>query len=304
MPITRGAMPDLLRPGLAGVIMAYPEIEKQWPGAYDMMGTSKMASERFVEARPVGLAQIKAEGGATAFDNAPGQRFVWNIDMVAIGLGTSITREALDDNLYKDHFGPQSMGLSESFAQTWEILHANKLNNGGSVDYSVGGDGLPLFSTQHTIDNGVYANTPSTQADLSEAAIEAATITIRALPDQAGIIKNFRARKLIVPPQLEYVAERLTKTELRVGTANNDINAILSAGALPEGYQVMDFLRTKPYSWYIKTTAKGMVHYNRIPFEMDLQIDPITGNLMILAYERAGFAPANPRAIYGSQPTN
>lgn len=300
---TRGSIRDLLFPGLAGVIMAYPEIPKQWPGVYDMMGSSKMALERFVEARPVGLAQLKAEGGATAFDNSPGQRFVWNIEMFAIGLGTSITREALDDNLYKDHFGPQSMGLAESFAQTWEILHANKLNNAASVDYSVGGDGLPLASTQHTIDTGVYANTPSTQADLSEAAIEAATITIRAFPDQAGIKKFFRARKLIVPPSLEYVAERLTKTELRVGTANNDVNAILSAGALPDGYQVMDFL-TSPYGWFIKTTAKGMVHYDRIPYEMDLQIDPITSNLMILAYERQGFAPANPRSIYISLPSN
>lgn len=283
--------------------MSYPEIPKQWPGAYDSMGSSKMALERFVEARPVGLAQLKAEGGATAFDNAPGERFTWNISMMAIGLGTAITREALDDNLYKDHFGPQSMGLAESFAQTWEILHANILNNGSSVNYETGGDGLALFSTQHTIDTGVYANTPSTQADLSEAALEAAFITIRSFPDQAGIKKFFRAKKLIVPPSLEFVAERLTKTELRVGTANNDINAFLSAGALPEGYQVMDFL-TSPYAWFIKTTAKGMVHYDRIPYEMDLQIDPVTGNLMILAYERQGFNAVNPRAIYGSLPSN
>jgi hypothetical protein len=301
--ISRGAIRDLLFPGLAGVIMAYPEIPKQWPGAYDSMGTSKMALERYVEARPVGLAQLKAEGGATAFDNASGERFTWNIEMVAIGLGTAITREALDDNLYKDNFGPQSMGLAESFAQTWEILHANILNNGASVDYSTGGDGLPLFSTQHTIDTGVYANTPSTQADLSEAALEAAFITIRSFPDQAGIKKFFRAKKLIVPPSLEFVAERLTKTELRVGTANNDVNAFLSAGALPEGYQVMDFL-TSPFAWFIKTTAKGMIHYDRIPYEMDLQIDPVTGNLMILAYERCGYNNANPRAIYGSQPSN
>jgi hypothetical protein len=303
MAITRGAIRDLLFPGLADIIMAYPEIPKQWPGAYDSMGTSKMALERMVEARPVGLAQLKSEGGATAFDNAPGERFTWNIEMVAIALGTAITREALDDNLYKDHFGPQSMGLAESFAQTWEILHANILNNGASVNTSTGGDGLALFSTQHTIDTGVYANTPSTQADLSEAALEAAFITIRSFPDQAGIKKFFRAKKLIVPPALEFVAERLTKTELRVGTANNDVNAFISAGALPEGYQVMDFL-TSNFAWFIKTTSKGMVHYDRIPYEMDLQIDPITGNLMILAYERCGFNNANPRAIYGSTPAN
>src|ERR1700743_3028247 len=112
MPITRGSEKDLLQPGLADIIMAYPEIPKQWPGAFDQIGNSKMALERIVEMRPVGLAQLKAEGGATAFDNAAGERFVWNVTMMAIGLGFAITREALDDNLYKDVFNPQSMGLA------------------------------------------------------------------------------------------------------------------------------------------------------------------------------------------------
>ena len=303
MSITRGAIRDLLFPGLAGIEMAYPEIPRQWPGIYDGMGTSKMALERYVEARPVGLAQLKAEGGATAFDNAAGERFVWNIEMIAIGLGFAITREALDDNLYKDQFGPQSMGLAESFAQTWEILHAIVLNNGTTVDANVGGDGKALFATDHPIDSGTYANRPSPDTDLNEAALEQAFQTIRSFPDQAGIKKFFRGRKLVVPPGLEFVAERLTKTELRVGTANNDVNAFMSAGALPEGYQVMDFL-TSSYAWFIKTTAKGMIHYDRIPYEMDLQVDPVTGNLMVLAYERAGYGPVNPRAIYGSFPTN
>lgn len=303
MAISRGAIRDLLFPGLADIIQAYPEIPRQWGGVYDGVGTSKMALERYVEARPVGLAQLKAEGGATAFDNAAGERYIWNIEMIAIALGFAITREALDDNLYKDHFGPQSMGLAESFAQTWEILHANKLNTAATVDYSTGGDGLAMLSTQHPIDTGVYANTPSTQADLSERALEAAFIAIRAFPDQAGIKKFFRAKKLIVPSTLEFVAERLTKTELRVGTANNDINAFMSAGALPDGYQVMDFL-TNNYWWFLKTTCKGMIHYDRTTYEMDLQIDPVTGNLMVLAYERAGFNNVNPRAIYGSTPTN
>lgn len=262
-----------------------------------------MALERVVEMRPTGLAQLKAEGGATAFDNAAGERYVWNIPMVAIGLGFAITREALDDNLYKDVFNPQSMGLAESFAQTWEILHANVLNNGATYDPTVGGDGVSLFATNHPVDTGVYANRPSPDADLNEGALEAAFITIRSFPDQAGIKKFFRGRKLVVPPALEFVAERLTKTELRVGTANNDINAFMSAGALPDGYQVMDFL-TSNFAWFLKTTCKGMRHYNRIPYEMDLQVDPVTGNLMVLGYERQGFQAVNPRAIYGSLPSN
>lgn len=303
MAITRGAERDLLFPGLADIIMAYPEIPKQWPGVFDQLGSSKMALERVVEMRPVGLAQLKSEGGATAFDNAAGERYIWNVEMIAIALGFAITREALDDNLYKDQFNPQSMGLAESFAQTWEILHANILNNGTTVSPSTNGDGLALFSTSHPVDTGVYANRPSPDLDLNESALEFAFQQIRGFPDQAGIIKFFRGRKLVVPKQLEFVAERLTKTELRVGTANNDVNAFMSAGALPDGYQVMDFL-TSAFAWFLKTTAKGMRHYDRIPFEMDLQVDPVTGNLMVLGYERQGFGPTNPRSIWGSFPTN
>lgn len=303
MAITRGSERDLLFPGLADIIMAYPEIPKQWPGVFDQVGSSKMALERVVEMRPVGLAQLKSEGGATAFDNAAGERYIWNVDMIAIALGFAITREALDDNLYKDQFNPQSMGLAESFAQTWEILHANILNNGATVNPSTNGDGQALFSTAHPIDTGVYANRPSPDLDLNESSLEYAFQQIRGFPDQAGIIKFFRGRKLIVPKQLEFVAERLTKTELRVGTANNDVNAFMSAGALPDGYQVMDFL-TSAFSWFLKTTCKGMRHYDRIPYEMDLQVDPVTGNLMVLAYERQGFGPTNPRSIWGAFPTN
>lgn len=303
MAITRGSERDLLFPGLADIIMAYPEIPTQWPGAYDQTGTSKMALERVVEMRPVGLAQLKAEGAPTPFDNAAGERFVWNVEMVAIGLGFAITREALDDNVYKDVFNPQAMGLAESFAQTWEILHANDFNTATTYNPSVGGDGQPLLSTQHPIDTGVYANRPSPDLDLNESSLEYAFQQIRSFPDQAGIIKFFRGRKLLVPKQLEFVAERLTKTELRTGTNNNDVNAFMSAGALPDGYQVFDFF-TNPYWWFIKTTCKGMRHYNRIPYEMDMQVDPITGNLMVVGYERQGHGPTNPRSIWGSAPSN
>lgn len=283
--------------------MAYPEIPNQWRGAYDQVGSSKMALERVVEMRPVGLAQLKAEGAPTAFDNAAGERFVWNVEMIAIALGFAITREALDDNLYKDVFNPQSMGLAESFAQTWEILHAQPFNTATTVNPSVGGDGQPFLSTQHPIDSGVYANRPNPDLDLNESSLEYAFQQIRSFPDQAGIIKFFRGRKLVVPKGLEFVAERLTKTELRTGTDNNDVNAFMSAGALPDGYQVMDFF-TNPYWWFVKTTCKGQRHYDRVAYEMDLQVDPVTGNLMVLAYERAGFANTNPRAYWGSAPSN
>lgn len=301
MAITRGSERDLLLPGLASIIMSYPEIPRQWPQVYHR-GTSKMSLERSVEMRPVGLAQLKGEGQSTAFDNSAGERFVWNTEMTALGLGFAITREALDDNLYKDQFNPQSMGLAESFAQTWEIIHANLFNTGTTYNASIGGDGVSYFNTAHPIDTGTYANRPSPDLDLNEAALELAFQTIRGFPDQAGIIKFFRGRKLVVPKQLEFVAERLTKTELRVGTANNDVNAFMSAGALPEGYQVMDFL-TSAYAWFLLSTCKGLIHYDRVAYEMDLQVDPLTGNLLVVGYERCGVSYNNPRSAYGSFPT-
>jgi hypothetical protein len=290
-----------LLPGLAGVEGKYPQIQRQWPGVF-FRGFSKMAMERIAEMRYTGLAQLKMEGGATTFDNAPGERFIWQIEHNAYGLGTALTREALDDNLYKDHFGPMTIGLAESFAQTEEIVHANVINTSTSVNPTVIGDAQPLASTQHPIDNGVYANRPSPDLDLNEAAIEYATQQIRVFPDQAGNRLLARSRKLVVPISLQYTAERLTNAELRPGTNTNDITAFISAGALPEAYQVMDYL-TSSYLWCVLSTIKGLVSYERIPFELDMQVDPVTGNLLIVGYQRYGVAWKNPRGIWISAPT-
>jgi hypothetical protein len=291
----------LLLPGLAGVEGKYPQIVRQWPTVFNR-GFSKMAAERIAEMRYTGLAELKAEGGATTFDNAPGERFIWNIEANAYGLGTAITREALDDNLYKDHFGPMSIGLAESFAQTEEIVHANILNQSTTNNPTIIGDGQPLASTAHPIDNGTYANRPSPDLDLNEAAVEYMTQLIRVFPDQAGNRLLARSRKLGVPIALQYTAERLTKAELRPGTNTNDITAFLSAGALPEGYQVMDYL-TSPYLWFVLSTIKGLVSYERVPFELDMQVDPITGNLLLVGYQRYGVGWKNPRGIAISAPT-
>lgn len=300
MPITRGSTPDLLQPGLAAVEGKYPQIPRQWSQVF-WRGYSKMAMERIAEMRYTGLAQLKSEGSATVFDNAPGERFVWQILHAAYGLGVAQTRESLDDNLYKDHFGPMSMGLAESCAQTEEIVHANVLNTSTSVNANVLGDGQPLLSTAHPIDVGVYANRPSPDLDLNEAAIEYALQQIRVFPDQAGLRLLARSRKLIVPIALEFTAERLTKAELRPGTNTNDITAYLSSGGLPEGYQVVDYL-TSAFTWFILSTIKGLVSYERVPFELDLQVDPVTGNLLIVSYFRFGAAWRNPRGIWGSAP--
>ena len=301
MPVTRGSERDLLLPGLAGVEGKYPQIIRQWPNVF-WRGFSKMALERIAEMRYTGLAQLKAEGSATVFDNAPGERFIWQIEHNAYGLGTAITREALDDNLYKEHFGPMSMGLAESFAQTEEIVHANIINQSITANASFIGDGQPLASTAHPIDNGTYANRPSPDLDLNEAALEYALQQIRVFPDQAGLRLLARGRKLVVPIALEFTAERLTKAELRPGTNSNDITAFLSAGGLAEGYQVMDYL-TSPFLWAVLSSIRGLVSYERVPFELDLQVDPVTGNLLIVAYQRYGVGVRNPRGIWISAPS-
>jgi phage major head subunit gpT-like protein len=304
MAINRSQIANLLKPGLAAITGKYKEIPTQWTQVFQR-ATSKMANEVGVEMRYMGLAQLKPEGGTTVFDNSAGQRYTYNIQNINLGLGFAITREALDDNLYKDKFNPQAIGLGRSFAQTWEILHANLFNTATTYNASVVGDGVALAATNHPIDGGTAANTPATPLNLNESAIETALTTIRAFPDQAGLKSLLRGRKLVVPPALQWTAERLTKTELRTNTANNDVSAIVSSGALPEGYQVMDFL-TSTLAWGIETSVEdsGLMHFDRTPYEMDLQVDPTTGNLLCIGYERAGIGYFDWRALWWTVPTS
>lgn len=301
MAINRSQIRDLLLPGLAGLEGKYQQLPKRYSD-FLSVGTSKMALERYVENAYTGLAQLKAEGGATTFDNSPGERFVYNIEHRSVGLGTSITREALDDNLYKDEFNPKTLGLLESHAQTREIFAANLLNTGTTYNPLIGADGVALFSPAHPIDNGTYANTTTVPLDLNESSIETALNAIQVFPDQRGLQALRRGRKLYVPVALQWTAERLKRTEMRVGTADNDVSAIFTAGALPEGYAVNEFL-TSTFAWFILTDNRGLVFLDRVPLELDLQVDPVTGNLLIIGYERYGIGYKNPRAVYGQFPT-
>ncbi len=304
MPVALSAIKDLLLPGLRGVEGKYEQIPSQYDKVFTKFN-SKMALERTAEMRYLGLAQLKNEGGQTKFDNNAGERYVYNQEHTELALGYAITRKAIDDNLYKTQFHPSNPGLIESFQQTKEIYGANVLNTGTTYNSAVGGDGVALFSTSHPIDGGTYANTPTTQVDLNEATLLNAMIAIRTnFKDQAGLKMFARGRKLIVPPQLEPVAIRLTKTELRPGTADNDVNAILTtAGGLPEGYMVMDFL-TSSFAWFLLTNIMGLNYMSRVPFETDMQVDFVTDNLLVKGYERYSFNYSNPRAAYGSFPTS
>lgn len=301
MTINRSSARDLLLPGLADVEGKYPQIPTRWTQIFQR-STSKMAMERAVEMRYTGYAQLKSEGGATTFDNASGERFTYVAQHISVGLGFAMTREMLDDNLYKDHFGPSSMGLAESFAQFKEVYAHSILNTGTTYNSNIVADGQPLFSTAHPIDNGSYANRPAVDLDFNEASVEYALNSIRMWPDQAGLLAMVRGRKLVVPVAQSWAAERLFKTELRVGTNNNDVSAILTSGALPEGYMVSEFL-TSPYAWFLLTNVKGLVMYDRVPFEMDIQVDPTTGNLLVVGYERYAPFYRNPRAVFGNFPT-
>jgi phage major head subunit gpT-like protein len=304
MAVNLSAIKDLLLPGLRGVVGKYEQI----PSQYDKIFTkhdSKMALERTAEMRYLGYAQLKNEGGQTKFDNNAGERYVYNQEHIEIALGYAITRKAIDDNLYKTQFAPSNLGLIESFQQTKEIYGANVLNTATTYNAAVGGDGVALCATNHPIDGGTVANTPTTQVDLNEATLLNAMIAIRTnFRDQAGLKVFARGRKLIVPPQLEPVAIRLTKTELRPGTADNDVNAILTtAGGLPESYMVSDFL-TSAYAWFLLTNIDGLSYMERIPFEADMQVDFVTDNLLVKGYERYSFSYYNWRSIYGSFPTS
>jgi hypothetical protein len=303
MAVNLAAIKDLLLPGLRGVEGKYEMIPRQWDKIFKRFD-SKMALERTAEMRYLSYAQLKTEGGQTAFDNNAGERYVYNQEHIELGLGYAMTRKAIDDNLYKTQFHPSNLGLIESFAQTEEIYGANVFNSGQTYNNAVGGDGVALFSTAHPIDGGTYANTPTVQVDLNESTLLNAMIAVRTnFKDQAGLKIFARARKLVVPPQLEPVAIRLTKTELRPGTADNDVNAIMmTAGGLSEGYMVNDYL-TSAFAWFLLTNIQGLNYMSRIPFETDMQVDFTTDNLLVKGYQRYSFNYSNPRAAYGSFPT-
>lgn len=301
--VNLGAIRDLLLPGVRKITGEYKQIPTQWSKVFTS-GKSKMAVERTVNMRFLGLAQLKSEGGATSYDNGAGQRYVYNQEHTEIGLGYVITRKAIDDNQYKTSFRPSNLGLQKSFAQTKEILGANVLNTATTYNSAVGGDGVALLSAAHPIDNGTFANRPTVDVDLNEATLQSALIQIRQFKDNAGLKMMCRGRKLVIPMQLEYVANRLLKTELRPGTADNDVNALLTTSALPEGYVVMDFL-TSAFAWYVLTDSdEGLLYLERVPFETDMHTDFDTDNLKVKGYERYSFGYDGPRGIWGTTPTN
>ncbi len=302
MPTNLAAIKGELLPGLYELTGKYPQIKTQWTEVYEK-ATSTMALERSVQMRFLPLARVKNEGSSTYFDQAAGQRYVYNQEHNELALGYAITRRAIEDNLYKDQFDPTNLGLVESFAQTKEILGAAVLNVANVYNSAVGGDTVALCSTAHPVDGNTWQNRPAVDVDLNEAALENAEVQVRYFLDQAGLRLMARGVKLIVPPQLKYVATRLMMTELRPGTSNNDVNALRYGNDLKDGFQVMDFL-TSSFAWFVKTDKKGLLYLQRRSFETDMQVDFTTQNLLVAATERYSFNYFNPRALWGSFPTS
>ena len=262
-----------------------------------------MAVERNASMAYLSLATLKTEGGATTFDNGAGERYVYNQYHSEIGLGYAFTRRMIDDNLYKRQWKPANLGLQKSFNQTKEIYGANVLNTATTYNATVVGDGQPLCSTAHPIDGGTFPNRFTVDMDLNEASLLNAQTSIRQLfRDNRGLRLQARARKLIVPLALEPVAIRLLKTVLRPGTADNDVNAILeTSGGIQDGFLAHDYL-SSPTAWFVKTDQEGLLYLQRVAFEMDMQVDFTTDNLLVKGYERYSFSYYDPRAIWGSFP--
>ena len=300
MAINTTQIANLLRPGLAAVFGDYPQYPSQWSEIFEVYQSDK-AVEIETEMKMLGLGQIRPEGAPTAVDSMQ-QAITTSYVHKYVGLSFAITRQALMDNLYKQKFPLMVRSLKKSLAQTKEILGASILNNGFNAAFPIG-DGQPLFSLNHPIvSGGVVPNTPVTQADLSEASLEAAIITIQQFKDQAGLIVHTRPEKLIVPPQGQFTAERLLQSSFRTGTNNNDISATYNLQSVPQGYRVNQFLTPfQPNAWFLVTDAPdGFKHYVREKIETDVYTEFSTDNLLAKAIERYSFGVSNFRAAYGS----
>lgn len=305
MPVALSQIRDLLLPGLWGIDGKYKMIERQWPQIFGAAVPSNMALERRAAMRYLGYAQIKNEGQPTSADNAMGQRFVYNAEHFEIGLMYAITRKAIDDNLYKAEFGPSNDGLLEAFKETEEVYGANVLNQATTFNTATQGDGVSLVNTAHPIDGTTIANQPSPDVSLNETSLLNAAITIRTTwKNNAGLKIHARGEKLIIPAQLEPVAGRLFRSELRVGTGNNDINMVKEMQqSFKDGYFVYDYL-TSSFAWFVLTNIKGLVFFERKAFESDMSVEFTTDNLLVKGYQRYVPTYYDWRRIYGTFPTS
>jgi len=299
MAISRAQLLKELLPGLNALFgMEYARYGEQHKEIYETE-TSERSFEEETKLSGFSAAPVKNEGSAIAYDNAQ-EAWTTRYNHETIALGFSITEEAIEDNLYDSLSARYTKGLARAMAYTKQVKSAATLNNGFSAAY-VGGDGVSLFSTAHPlVSGGTNSNRPATAADLNETSLENAVIQIAAWTDERGLLIAAKPKKLIVPPALQFVATRLLETSLRVGTADNDINALKNNGSIPEGYTVNNYL-TDTNGWYLCTDVpNGMKHFVRSPLANSMDGDFDTGNVRYKARERYSFGWSDPLGMFGS----
>ena len=299
MAISRAQLLKELLPGLNALFgMEYARYGEEHKEIYETE-TSERSFEEETKLSGFSAAPVKAEGSAIAYDNGQ-EAWTARYNHETIALGFSLTEEAIEDNLYDSLSARYTKALARGMAYTKQVKAASILNNGFTAGYN-GGDGVPLFSNAHPlVSGGTNSNIPSVAADLNETSLENAVIQIAAWTDERGLLIAARPKKLIVPPQLQFVATRLLETELRVGTNDNDINAIKNNGSIPEGYTINHFL-TDPNAWFLTTDVpNGMKHFVRTPLSQSMDGDFDTGNVRYKARERYSFGWSDPLGMYGS----
>jgi hypothetical protein len=299
MAISRAQLLKELLPGLNALFgLEYARYGEEHKEIYETE-TSERSFEEETKLSGFSAAPVKNEGQAIAYDNAQ-EAWTARYNHETIALGFSLTEEAIEDNLYDSLSARYTKGLARAMAYTKQVKGASVLNNGFNNAY-LGGDGVALFSTVHPLVNGeTNSNRPSTPADLNETSLEAAVIQIAAWTDERGLLIAAKPKKLIVPPNLMFVATRLLETELRVGTTDNDINALKNNGSIPGGYTVNHFL-TDTNAWFLTTDVpNGMKHFVRTPLQNSMDGDFDTGNVRYKARERYSFGWSDPLGMFGS----
>jgi len=298
--ISRAQLLKELLPGLNALFgLEYERYGEEWKELFDTESSDRSFEEE-QKLSGFGAAPVKNEGSAISYDTA---QEAWSTRYTheTIALGFSLTEEAVEDNLYDSLSARYTKALARAMAYTKEIKGANILNNGWNSNYA-GGDGQPLFSNAHPLVNGsTISNVPSTPTDLNETSLENAVIQISLWTDERGLLIAAKPKKLFIPPALQFVATRLLETQLRVGTTDNDINALVNNGSIPGGYTINHFL-TDTNGWFLQTDVpNGMKHFVRSALATSMDSDFDTGNARYKARERYSFGFSDPLGMFGSQ---
>ena len=301
MAISRSQLVKELEPGLNALFgLEYNRYDNEHAEIFNTE-TSDRAFEEEVMLSGFGTAANKAEGAMVTFDQAT-EAYTSRYTHNTVALAFAITEEAIEDNLYDRLAGRYTRALARSMAQSKQITAANVLNNAFDTSGSFnGGDGKALCTTDHPLaSGGTFRNELSTAADLSETSLEQSLIDIAAFVDERGLKIALQGRKLIIPKELQFTAERIMKSPQRVGTADNDINAMANMGMIPEGYRVNHFLNDTDAFFIMTDAPNGLKHFVRSPIKTAIEGDFDTGNVRFKARERYSFGFSDPRGIFGS----